>query len=92
MLGVGKNKFFKTLFLTFFLLMAALILVFYGIISYQLERGRQASVEQELLRKVERMTQVIDEKFSTVDMIATQIASSSWIRYAGAQSDRKSVV
>ncbi len=86
MLGVGKNKFFKTLFLTFFLLMAALILVFYGIISYQLERGRQASVEQELLRKVERMTQVIDEKFSTVDMIATQIASSSWIRYAGAQS------
>ena len=52
MLGVGKNKFFKTLFLTFFLLMAALILVFYGIISYQLERGRQASVEQELLRKV----------------------------------------
>lgn len=87
MFGFWENKFFRNLFLTFFWLMAVLILVFGGIISFQLEKGRQASVQQELLRKVERMTQAVDEKFSTVDMIATQIASSTWIRYAGTQSD-----
>ena len=80
MFGFWENKFFRNLFLTFFWLMAVLILVFGGIISFQLEKGRQASVQQELLRKVERMTQAVDEKFSTVDMIATQIASSTWIR------------
>lgn len=38
MFGFWENKFFRNLFLTFFWLMAVLILVFGGIISFQLEK------------------------------------------------------
>ena len=44
-------------------------------------------VLQEAQASAELMTQIIDDKFSTIELVATNIGASSWSPYLASQSE-----
>lgn len=82
-----KNRFWRSIFLSYLVLMVVIVSIAYvGLIS-QMMSGKHSEQEAELRHKDRFLAQVIDEKFSNVELTAAQIAASSWINYAGSKSD-----
>ena len=87
MLGAMKNTFFRNLFFSFFLLMSILLLVFSAAIFGQWEKAQKERERQESSNQAAMAIRIIDEKFSSIDLIAAQIASSRRLKYVSARSD-----
>lgn len=87
MLEAMKGTFFRNLFFAFFLLMNVLLLTFSAALFGQWEAAQQDRERQESHNQAELVVRMIDEKFSAVDLAASQTASSYWLRYVSARSD-----
>lgn len=87
MLEAMKGTFFRNLFFAFFLLMNVLLLTFSAALFGQWEAAQQDRERQESHNQAELVMRMIDEKFSAVDLAASQTASSYWLRYVSARSD-----
>ena len=87
MLNYFKNRFFRDTFLIYISIMTILILLLYLTFIYQKEKEGKERVLQEAQASAELMTQIIDDKFSTIELVATNIGASSWSPYLASQSE-----
>lgn len=87
MLEAMRGSFFRNLFLTFFLLMNILLISFSAALLGQWNKAQREQKMQEMDSQIELAVRVIDEKFSAADLMASQIASSRWLKYVSAKSD-----
>lgn len=87
MLEAIRSSFFRNLFLTFFLLMNILLVGFSAALTGQWSRTRREKEVQKMHSQMELAVRMIDEKFSAVDLMASQIASGRWLKYVSARSD-----
>lgn len=87
MLEAMRSSFFRNMFLTFFLLMNILLGGFSVVLLGQWSRTQREQKVQEMNSQMELAVRVIDEKFSAADLMASQIASSRWLKYVSAKSD-----
>ena len=87
MLNFFKNRFFRTAFLSYAITIGAIILAFYAIFLQQQKKDREEQLLQEGQAKAALMVQAVDEKFSAVELISTQIATGSWNNYVASNSD-----
>ena len=87
MLEAMRSSFFRNMFLTFFLLMNILLAGFSAAFLGQWNRAQRDKKVQEMNSQMELAVRVIDEKFSAADLMASQIASSRWLKYVSAKSD-----
>ena len=87
MLNFFKNRFFRTTFLSYVGVMGTLFLIFFVVFLHQYENSSQEQIRQESLAKAELMTQIVDEKFSAVELVANQVSASSWCPYVASNSD-----
>lgn len=82
-----KGTFFRNLFFAFFLLMNILLLTFSAALFGQWEAAQRDRERQESHNQADLAARMIDERFSAVDLAASQTASSYWLRYVSARSD-----
>lgn len=82
-----KNKFFRNIFLSYALLMCGLILLFFVIFIYQTNLKQEEKMYQMAKDEAELMVQMLDNKFSDIEVIATQINASNWGKYMNANSE-----
>ena len=87
MLEAMKGTFFRNLFFAFFLLMNILLLTFSAALFGQWEAAQRDRERQESHNQADLAARMIDERFSAVDLAASQTASSYWLRYVSARSD-----
>lgn len=87
MLNYFKNRFFRDTFLMYISIMSILILLVYITFVYQKEMENKERVLQEAQASAELMTQIIDDKFSTIELVATHVGASSWSPYLASQSE-----
>lgn len=87
MLEAMKSSFFRNMFLTFFLLMNILLVGFSAVLLGQWNKAQRERKMQEMNSQMELAVRVIDEKFSAADLMASQVASSRWLKYVSAKSD-----
>lgn len=87
MLGERKGKFVKQLFWSYFLLISILLLCFSIVFYRQWRNGQQKNREQEFHNQTTLLARIIDEKFSDIELAASQTASSEWLKYVSAKSD-----
>lgn len=87
MLNYFKNRFFRDTFLIYISIMTILILLLYLTFVYQKEMEEKERVLQEAQASAELMTQIIDDKFSTIELVATNVGASSWSPYLASQSE-----
>lgn len=87
MLKFFKNRFFKTTFIIYVLLFGILISVFCFLFFHQQKRIKEERLQMERQAQAKIMLQIMDEKFSMIDQITTQISASSWRPYVASKSD-----
>lgn len=87
MLNFFRNRFFRSTFLTYTLLTGGLILSFYFVFLCQMKSGQEEKIRQESQAKAELMTQIADEKFSAVELVAASISTGVWSPYVASKSD-----
>lgn len=87
MLKFFKNRFFKTTFIIYILLLGIFTSAFYFVFFYQQKHIREERIQRESLSQAKIMLQIIDEKFSSIGQMTTQISASSWRPYVASRSD-----
>ena len=87
MLEAMRGKYFRNLFCTFFLLMNILLLTFSAALFGQWEKAQAQRQEQENLSQSNMIVKSMDEKFSSLVLVSTQIAAADWLKYVSAKSD-----
>lgn len=83
----GRGNLFRKLFYSFFLLMNIFFVIFLTALYGQWESARQEKIRQESLNQVNMTVRILDEKFSEIDLIASQVSSGNWFKYVSAKSD-----
>lgn len=86
MIKAIRGRYFRTLFLLYFLVTGLLLtlLLAFGLGQWRLEQKREA--ERELGERKGRIVRIVDERFSIAEQAASQIAASEWIKYASSRS------
>lgn len=87
MLNYFKNRFFRDTFLIYISILIILILSLCLTFVYQKEMENKERIRQEAWFSAELMTQIMDDKFSTIELEATYIGASSWSPYLASQSE-----
>lgn len=82
-----RNHFFRNIYLTYIVLISGLVLLSFGMYIYQADRGQQEKIYQDVENKADLMTQILDDKFNDIELIAAQIMTSKWGKYVNSSSD-----
>ncbi len=86
MISRAKNSMVRKIFIAYFLATAFLMTTVFAFFCTQSFSGKEAERVQQYQYKNNLLTQVIDEKFSYVERVATQIRTSNWVKYAGSDA------
>lgn len=81
-----RGRYFRTIFLLYFLVMGLLLalLMAFGLGQWRLEQKREA--DREAWERKNRIARTVDERFSIAEQAASQIAASEWIKYVSSRS------
>ena len=87
MLNYFKDRFFRNTFLIYMSVFAILLLVLCLVFGYQEAARRREKEFKEAQASAQLMAQSIDDRFSTIEMVATYIDSARWSPYLSSESD-----
>ncbi len=87
MLNYFKDRFFRNTFLIYMSVFAVLLLVLCLVFGYQEAAQRREKEFNEAQASAQLMAQSIDDRFSTIEMVATYIDSARWSPYLSSESD-----
>lgn len=81
-----KNRYFKNVFYICALTTAVLGTVFFGVTVWQSHVKEKKKRDTETWNTAQLMVQTMDEKFRAMELLATQIAGSSWYPHISSNS------
>ena len=82
-----KNQFFRNTFLIYLTVLGILTLIFLGGSVWQRQRSIQDKIQKEAYASAKLMVQMMDEKFNSISLVATQVAASGWYPYMASSSE-----
>jgi len=82
-----KSRFFKIAFLSYVLLITALVVVFGIVLGLQQNNETKRLQEKDVQAKIDKMVQVADDKFDTIELMSLQLSGSNWMPYVASESD-----
>lgn len=82
-----QKPFFRKLFLSYTAILLACSLVFSSILFQQILRQERSVQEQQCRSDAQLLMQVVDDKFTEIENIGTQLASAQWFQKVRSQSE-----
>lgn len=82
-----RRKYFKRIFISSVIVLGLFLMVLFGFFVQRQRKEIHQKMLYECKVKAERIVQIVDEKFQTIDMLANQIAVSNWIDYMASGSE-----
>ncbi|MDO4292658.1 MAG: helix-turn-helix domain-containing protein [Eubacteriales bacterium] len=86
MVNFREKRYFRMIFLYFFMVTLLAVLMLLGVIMYQYWKQNLLLAKKSAENTMEQLAQVMDEKINQIDLFATQLKSDKWIRYASSNS------
>ena len=82
-----QKPFFRKLFLSYTAILLACSLVFSSILFQQILQQERSVQEQQCRSDAQLLMQVVDDKFTEIENIGTQLASAQWFQKVRSQSE-----
>lgn len=82
-----QKPFFRKLFLSYTAILLACSLVFSSILFQQILQRERSVQEQQCRSDAQLLMQVVDDKFTEIENIGTQLASAQWFQKVRSQSE-----
>ena len=82
-----QKPFFRKLFLSYTAILLACSLVFSSILFQQILQQEHSVQEQQCRSDAQLLMQVVDDKFTEIENIGTQLASAQWFQKVRSQSE-----
>lgn len=82
-----KGSMFLKLFITYFILFTTICIMFSLVLLRQVEKKNQAVRQQEYANQAELLARILDERFTDIDKIGSQIIGMDWAKRIRSQSE-----
>lgn len=82
-----KSRFFKIAFFSYVLLMGMLVVLFGSVLGYQQIQDTRRLREKDTQARMDKIVQIADSKFDTIEMMSLQLSGSDWMPYVASESD-----